>query len=395
VIVSLLNTYLLPYLFSAPFAWLLLWWATWNGRAKVSRLLRWRGNLPQNPPHVTILVPAKDEAAGIRQCLDAVLAQDYPSFDVIVVNDRSTDETGAILDAYAARDPRLRVIHIRQGGLPTGWLGKCNALHVGTRQAKGEWLFFVDSDVTVAPNALTQALSLCVERKYDALSILTRLECHSFLERLMLPPLAAAWTVMHSISLTNEDSSRDRAEANGQFFLIRREAYELVKGHEAVKDQITEDVELARLLKGNEFRVRLMMAPHLASTRMHSNLHQMFNGWARIYSGTARRKPWRILCAMWFILTGVLTLYPAAAYGLITLDWPWLVLAGAHFVLMTSWLMYVYSWSGNPMRNALLAPISGSMIFAILVYALRKCQTGRITWRDTVFSAPSSNPQRQ
>jgi hypothetical protein len=200
---------------------------------------------------------------------------------------------------------------------------------------------------------------------------------------------------MHSISLTNEDSSRDRAEANGQFFLIRREAYESVKGHEAVKDQITEDVELARLLKANEFRVRLMMAPHLASTRMHSNLHQMFNGWARIYSGTARRRPWRILLAMWFILTAVFSLYPALLYALMTLDWRWLVAAGAHFVLMTAWLMYVYRWSGNPMRHALLAPLSGAMALAILVYSLRKCQTGRITWRDTVFSSPSSDPQRQ
>jgi len=82
-------------------------------------------------------------------------------------------------------------------------------------------------------------------------------------------------------------------------------------------------------------------------------------------------------------------------YGLVTLNGLWLAGAGAHFVLMTAWLMYVYSWSGNPMRNALMAPISGAMIFAILVYSLRKCQTGRITWRDTVFSAPSSNPQRQ
>jgi cellulose synthase/poly-beta-1,6-N-acetylglucosamine synthase-like glycosyltransferase len=392
--VSLLNTYLLPYLFSGPFAWLILWWATSNGRAKVARLLKWRGTVPDHPPHVTILIPAKDEAPGIRQCLDAVLAQDWPRFDVVVVDDRSTDQTGAILDEIAARDPRVRVMHIRHGGLPTGWLGKCNALHVGTRQARGEWLFFVDSDVTLAPNALTQALSLCISRKYDALSILTRLECHRFLERLMLPPLAAAWTVMHSISLTNEDSSPDRAEANGQFFLIRREAYESVKGHEAVKDQITEDVELARLLKANEFRVRLMMAPHLAATRMHSNLRQMFNGWARIYSGTARRKPWRILCAMWFILTAVFTFYPALVYALATLDGLWLAAAGAHFFLMTAWLMYVYRWSGNPMRHALLAAISGAIIFAILVYSLRKCQTGRITWRDTVFSAPPG-AQRQ
>ncbi|HEY7088854.1 MAG TPA: glycosyltransferase family 2 protein [Tepidisphaeraceae bacterium] len=386
-----MSSLLLTYLLSGPLPWITLFWGTFVGRLKIGRLLRWNAQVPTegSRPHVTILIPAKDEGAGIRKCLDAVLAQDWPSFDVIAINDRSKDDTGAILDQIAARDSRLKVIHIPAGGLPSGWLGKCHALHVGTREARGEWLFFVDSDVTIAPNALTSALTLCESRSYDALSILTRLECNSFLERLMLPLLAGAWAIMHAVSKTNEDSRPHRAEANGQFFLIRREAYEEVGGHEAVKDQITEDVELMRLLKGNEYKVRLLMGSHLASTRMHSTLHQMFNGWARIYSGTARRRPWRILLTMWFVLTAVFTLYPAIVYGLILMSPVWLGWAAAHWVLMTLYLMLVYYWSGNPPRYALLAPISGAMMLAILAFSLSKCWTGRITWRDTEFAAKS------
>src|SRR5450432_2196410 len=150
---------------------------------------------------------------------------DYPQFDVIAIDDRSTDETGKILDEIAAANPRLRVIHVHD--LPAGWLGKSHALHVGTREVKSDWLLFVDSDVTLEKNALSATLSLAIKRKYDALSILTRLECHRFIERLLLPPLAGAWGVMHTISLTNEDSRKTIAAANGQFFLIRRDVYEM------------------------------------------------------------------------------------------------------------------------------------------------------------------------
>ncbi len=121
--------------------------------------------------------------------------------------------------------------------------------------------------------------------------------------------LGGAWTMMYVVSLTNRDHSKV-AVANGQFFLIRREAYEKVGGHEAVRNQITEDVELMRLLKSNEFVVRFLVGWHLAATRMHSNLRQMFHGWGRIFSGTSRRSPWRILEAILFFLVTPIV-YPA------------------------------------------------------------------------------------
>jgi hypothetical protein len=247
--------------------------------------------------------------------------------------------------------------------------------------------------VTLEPKALSTAVSICLDREYDALSILTRVECHSFIERLMLPPLAGAWAIMHSVSKTNEDSRKERAYANGQFFLVRRRAYEAVGGHETVKDQITEDVELMRALKANDFIVRFFSGRHLASTRMHTNLKQMFNGWGRIYSGTERRSPWRILCTMWFILTSIFTVYPALVYGVYRLasdgNAQWLEASSLHFILMTFYLALIYHWSGNKSRYALLIPISGAIMLAIFTFSLRKCQTGQITWRETIFHSKS------
>jgi cellulose synthase/poly-beta-1,6-N-acetylglucosamine synthase-like glycosyltransferase len=388
-----MDRLLFIYLCVGPLAWVLLAVGTVMGRSRMSGLLCWTWKLPENPPSVTVLIPAKDEGPGISGCLDAVLAQTYLNFNVIAIDDRSVDDTGGILDARAGRDSRMRAMHIPKNGLPDGWLGKCHALHVGAKEARGEWLWFVDSDVTVSPDALARTLSVASARNYDAVSLLTSLECHLFLERLMLPPLAAAWAIMHTVSLTNEDSRTTIAAANGQFFLIRRQAYEAVGGHEAVKDQITEDVELMRLLKSREYKVRLFSGAPLAKTRMHSNLKQMFNGWARIYSGTARRSPWRILGAAWFILTAIFSLYAALVHGIYRSidqsDHVWLTASAVHLALMSGYLAMVYHWSGNRARYSLLIPLSGGLMLAILAFSLRKCQTGRITWRDTEFAVKS------
>jgi cellulose synthase/poly-beta-1,6-N-acetylglucosamine synthase-like glycosyltransferase len=379
------------YLLAGPIAWVLMFVGLIMGRARMSRLLRTRASLPQNPPKVTILVPAKDEGAGIRRCIEGILRQDYPDFEVIAIDDRSTDDTGPILDELAKAHPKVRVVHIAPGALPDGWLGKCNALWTASRDASGEWLFFVDSDVTIEPGALARTLALAIHRRYDAVSILTRLECRTFWERLVLPLAAASWSVMFTISQTNEDNRPHIAAANGQFFLIRRSAYEAVGGHEAVRDQITEDVELMRLLKGRGFRTRLFMGAPLASTRMHSTLPQMFHGWARIYAGTSRRSPWRIVGAIIFYVLCGLSVYPALAWGIAHalngFGSGWLIASLAHLTLMSAYLAIVYRMSGTRARGALLFPLGGAVMLGIFAFAIRTCYTGRVKWRGTHFSA--------
>ncbi|MBC8109075.1 MAG: glycosyltransferase [Anaerolineae bacterium] len=383
------NILLITYALLGPLPWLLLLALMLLGRERMMRLKRKVDPLPENPPHVTVIIPAKDEGAGIARCIERVLALDYPSFDVIAVNDRSGDDTGAILDSLSRESTRLRIVHIAK--LPDGWLGKCNALHVGSRDARGDWLLFVDSDVSVEPAALRHTLGMCEQRKYDALSILTRLECHGFFEQLVLPLAAGAWSFVFTISLTNDDDAKDSAAANGQFFLIRRAAYESVHGHEAVRDRIVEDVELARLLKSRGFRTRVFFGNHLASTRMHSTWRQMLHGWGRIYSGTARRKTGRIIAAMLFVLIAGFSLYPAMVYGVYDLiahhSWYWLAVSGVHAILLTLVVSMIYRGAGIGRRFALLFPISASALIVFFAYALRLCRTGQITWRGTQFSS--------
>jgi cellulose synthase/poly-beta-1,6-N-acetylglucosamine synthase-like glycosyltransferase len=379
-------------------AWVLYGVAMAMARTRMDRLNRQKDvTLPEPPPAVTILIPAKDEGDGIRECLCRVLALDYPDFTVIAIDDRSTDQTGAVMDALAAAHPgRFRANHIRAGGLPPGWLGKCNALHTAAAHATGEWLLFVDSDVKVEPGSLRAVLALAAGRGYDAVSIMTRLECHSFLEKLVLPLSAASVGTMTLMSFTNHDGFRDRAFANGQFFLIRRSAYETVGGHAAVRDNITEDVALMRLMKRAGFTTRLFYGKRFASTRMHTSLRQMFHGWARIYSGVCERRAGRIVAAMAFVAISGLSAYAALAYGIARAagagDFLWLIVAAAHWLAMTIVLAAIYSSSGNPPAYALAFPVAAPVMLGTYAYAMRACRTGKIAWRGTTYTGGSSVP---
>ena len=138
------------YLIFGPGMWLVLAWGMTMAHFKMNRLRRGKVKLPENPPEVTIVIPAKDEGERLRTCFETVLGLTYPNFKLVAIDDRSTDQTGAIMDEYAARDSRVRVIHIPRGGLPDGWLGKCHALDTGVRDVNRRGCCLSILDVAVA-----------------------------------------------------------------------------------------------------------------------------------------------------------------------------------------------------------------------------------------------------
>ena len=206
------------------------------GRARMMRLMRRSVPIPENPPEVTILIPAKDEVRSIRCCIDSVLAQDYSNFDVIAVDDRSRDVTGQILDETARETSRLHVIHIAPGALPDGWLGKCNcALDRLARSPRAMAVvrrFGCDHFArrTFESDCAGSAAKLRRAEHTHAAGV-----PHFLGTANAATGRVAAWAVMFAASLTNEDSRQDIAAANGQFLLIRRHAYESVGGHESAK----------------------------------------------------------------------------------------------------------------------------------------------------------------
>ena len=394
-----LDLSLSVYLLVGPIAWLALWLGLLLARARMNRLRGDPKPLPDPPPPLSIVVPAKDEAAHIEQCVRQLLAQDYPDFELVVVDDRSTDGTRQILDRLAAQHaaergeagaPTLRVMHVDR--LPDGWLGKCHALHVGTRDLRGRWILFVDSDVALEPHAARAVLALAARRDYDALSTLNRVQPRSRWEALMIPLLGASWGTMFTISLTNDDNRPTVAAANGQLFLVQRDAYDAVGGHATVRNQIVEDVELMRALKSTGHKCRLMIGAHLASTHMHATLPELRRGWGRIFAGTARYRPARLWAAIAFTVLSGLSVYPAFGYAVwqavAHADWRWFVAAGIHWLLMTGFLAYVYAAARCRWSAALVPFVSFPVMIGLLWEGLRRCRDRRFEWRGTAVTIP-------
>jgi chlorobactene glucosyltransferase len=231
-------------------------------------------------PRVAVIVPARDEGANISACLTSLLAQDYPHLAIVVVDDDSGDDTAAIVRRYAARD--RRVVLIQSPALPPGWTGKVNACAAGARAVGGaaQWLLFLDADMRAQPALIASAVSAASKGGLDLLSLAPRQELKSFAERLILP--CGLYLLSFSQNLYRLQSpDSDDAVATGQFMLIRRDAYEDVGGHSAVSRSITEDIDLARLMKRRGHRVLMQDGTALLETRMYT-------GWATLWPGIAK-----------------------------------------------------------------------------------------------------------
>lgn len=385
------------YLSIGPMAWIIYGIAIYAGRRKMLLLRRPSiplNNPPATMPRVTLMIPAKDEGERIRACIESALVQDYPNFSVIAIDDRSTDNTGAVMDELASKNAGLRVIHVTEPPA-AGWTGKNNALHTAAQQADGDWLLFVDSDVILDRDALSASMAVVLRKKFDLISLLPKLESHSVWESLLVPLAGAAASSMYLIALTNTQQTKT-AFANGQFLMISRPAYDTIGRHEVVRDRYCEDVEIARLVKEKGLRPRVSWGNDFCAVRMYSSLDAIFRGWSRIYYAAKVGSPWRILGGVWFVLICGFSAYAALAWGLFRVwrpseTWPsssvaWLLASGIHLALVTFLVGTLYAWSGNPRRNALMFPVAGSMLLAIFVRALRMCVTKKVEWRGTAYS---------
>ncbi len=238
-----------------------------------------RGRIAAGPfPSVSIVIPARNEEATVASAVASQLAQDYPDFEVIAVNDRSTDGTGAILESLARENPRLRVVPGEDP--PAGWLGKPHALWLGYREAKGELLLFADADVLYDPRGLREAVCLLEELRTDLLTLLPRMEAKGFWENVLMPYVLGAFFLGPGF-LANSDRARWMAAGGGAGNLIRRAAYEAIGGHEALKASVVDDVALAFRVKRSGLRARAARAEDRVAVRMYRGFREVCDGFTK------------------------------------------------------------------------------------------------------------------
>jgi chlorobactene glucosyltransferase len=344
-------------------------------------------------PNVSFLVPARDEERNIHSCVESLLHQTYPRFEVIVVDDRSTDSTPAILAAIAGQDPRLRVIHGQE--LPRGWAGKPHALHQAAAAATGEWLVFVDADTWLEPGALAATLATALETGADLFTTLHRQVMGGFWERTIQPLVLLGLSTAFPPLRVNDPALPD-AVANGQYFMIRRAVYMAIGGHEAVRSSIVEDRDIAALVKGRGYRLIVADARGFVSTRMYASLAEMWEGWTKnIFLGLHDR-PSLLSLLLFGALLALLAVIFLPAWPIAGLAW---FLQGggraAALVILESLIVWGYLlWQrgiasrafGIPAWYAFTVPL-GSAIFAAMMFAsAAKVISGRgVTWKGRTY----------
>ncbi|MBI3121243.1 MAG: glycosyltransferase, partial [candidate division NC10 bacterium] len=253
--------------------WLVAGWITLRGTRRLARL-------SIAPPAgvrsaVSVIVPARNEARVLPRSIASLVGQTFPDLEVIALNDRSTDDTGAVLDSLKQIHARLTVIHL--DSLPEGWVGKTHALYLGSRRAQGEWLLFTDADVIFHPQCLEAAVAWAEANRVDHLVVIPRVETVGFWEKV----LVSCFSLLFSLAQRpwRVSDSRSRASIGiGAFNLIRRSAYEAIGTHRALANAVVDDLELGRLGKRHGLRQAVVRGEHLLSVRWQVGLSGVISG---------------------------------------------------------------------------------------------------------------------
>ena len=347
-------------------------------------------------PLVSVLVPARNEEHRVlEEALRSMLAQDYGRLEVIAVNDRSTDLTGPILHALARADARLRVIEGAEP--PAGWLGKPHAMRQALAAARGEWVLATDADIIFEPAAVRTALAHALEHAYDALTLLPRVVCLTFWERVFMPSFGWFMLTARPLARVN-DPRRKESLGIGGFFLIRRELLARHGGYDAVRDEVAEDLRLAEILKGAGARLRVEDGSVLVRTRMHATFGEIWEGFTRnLFAGAKFSLPQTLVGSAGVLLFSVApplvalscaVAWASGAFGGAPAEtssrWAQLF-APTFFVWLAQTATFAVvnrAWGVPVSYSPLAAPLGHALFVAILLNSAARVATGRgVTWK--------------
>ena len=362
--------------------------AFWRVR-RPTLLDRFSPDVPADAPRVSIVIPARNERRNVERCLRSVLASRYPALEAFLVDDHSEDGTGAIARAIEAGDSRLRVLE--SPPLAPGWFGKQWACATGARAASGEILLFADADTEQSPDLIPRAVNAMRGLDADLMSVAGWQELGSFWERLLQPQVFAMLMIRYGGTAgVNRARRPEDVIANGQCFLVRRDAYEAIGGHERVRHHVAEDLMLAQAMARAGRRVRLVLGPEQLSTRMYTSLRELIEGWGKnIYAGGLYTVPFgavgRALYPVGLVAAPVLSLLPVVALLLSlagalpgALAWSSIAVAA-----MMAWWTLVYRSVEEPSYYALLYPLGSAVLLYICVRAVLRGR--RVAWKGREY----------
>jgi len=340
-------------------------------------------------PFVSVCVPARDEERGIEACLTSLLNQNYPHYEVVVVDDNSTDNTPGIIESLRERHANL--VAIQGAALPSDWYGKPFALHQAAQKARGELLLFTDADPVFQRYALTTAVHLMQKHRLDMLTLLPGEEFGSFWERVVQPVIFAFIAALTRFGKVNDPES-PAAMGVGAFILLRREVYDRIGGHATLKQTILEDIGMAHLVKQSGAKIMIADAQKIYSIRMYHSFREIWTGWRKNVFLAMKKSIFKTFYTIFCVLGFVVTPWLMAAYHLWMGSgpgWQALALAGLGLVLITKWILC--HELNLEKRYALLFPLGALVMAAIMINSMIHILfRGGAEWRGRTYSQPET-----
>ncbi|HEX7177684.1 MAG TPA: glycosyltransferase [Pyrinomonadaceae bacterium] len=336
------------------------------------------------PRSVSILIPARDEEANIAACLDAALAQGPCVREVLVYDDHSKDRTAQLVNEYARRDARVRLV--APAPLPAGWCGKTFACARLAEEARGRWLLFLDADARLDENAAALIVREAEARAVSLLSCWPRLEMRGFWEGALMPLLNFVVFTLYPAPLAlRRRNDPSLGLAHGSCMLARRDDYELVGGHTAVRGELFEDVRLAQVWRARGRPSLCLDGQRVVGVRMYRSLAEIWGGFQKNFFPAFRRARgfWAFLALHLFVFLLPFALLPlvfSATGG------AWAVIVAAVCVVATRVVLALRF--RHPWWSALLHPLGETILIALGVSSWLRCRTGRgVEWKGRRYRA--------
>lgn len=314
---------------------------------------------------VSIVIPAHNEERVIDRCATSLRNQSHKNIQIIFVLDRCSDGTFEILQKHAAEDDRISLIE--NDHCPDDWAGKCNAARLGATKATGDWLLFTDADTQFDSELVRCAVASAIERKASLLSILSSLTITKTFERIVQPIASTFLVRQFPVDRINREH-RSRPFANGQFLLFSRSAYESIGGHDAVKDDLLEDIAFARKIHSEGGKVQMLFANGLLRCSMYPSFESFKTGWKRIYIEASTRNINRLRRSALLAIVVSIVLPAVGVAGIIVgnlVSAPLLWISIASLVACVWVICWLYKINNAPIVFAIFAPI-GALVVAKL-----------------------------
>jgi chlorobactene glucosyltransferase len=360
-------------------------------RLRRSRSLDDESAIPlENPPLVSVIVPARNEAHNVARCVSSILSTTYPNLELIVVDDSSADATVAIARDAAGGDPRARVI--TSPPLPEGWFGKQWACATGAKVARGSVLQFTDADTVHSADLVTRSTNAMRGTRAQLFSVAGRQELGGFWEKVIQPQIFTILSMRYggTESVTEATRVSDKI-ANGQCIFVTHDSYDAIGGHGAVRSSVAEDLMLAQRFFAARKRVVLMLGVNQLSTRMYASLGEIISGWRKnVFAGGLDAVPFgrigRTFFPLVLLLPPLMQLLPALVLILGALGHvrPEMMLwATISTVATVVWWLVVYVTIGENPFYTLLYPLGALVLLYIFLTAVIRGR--RVTWKGRTY----------